>query len=155
MSLPPHLLHLIGSSVHSSGHKKGERVILLILCLFMRFIEMEKDFASFACKWLIFYRTLLKEIRSRAKNIPRTSPVQYGKKTSTTTLRKHLFTAHIDKWIAECKKHGIAITAKEAIEAIAAHQGVRPDTYTQPRPQFTPACFMDYLVEFIVATDQV
>jgi hypothetical protein len=155
MSLSPHLLHLIGSGVHSLGHKKGGRVILLILCLFIRFMEMEKDPASFACKWLIFYRTLLKEIRFRAENNPRTSPVQYGKKTSTTTLRKHLFTAHIDKWISECKKHGIAITAKGAMEAIAAHQGIRPDTYTQPRLQFILACFMDYLVEFIVATDQV
>ena len=121
MSLPSYLLHLIGSSMHSSGHKKEESVILLILCLFIRFIEMEKDFASFACKWLIFYRTLLKEIRSRAKNVPRTSLVQYGKKISTTTLHKHFFTAYIDKWIAKCKKHNIAITAKEAIEAIAAH----------------------------------
>src|SRR5258708_14613662 len=137
------------------GQKEGERVYQVLVCILKRIIEMEKYLASIACKMLIIYRTHLKEIRSRAKNIPRTSPVQYGKKTSTTTLCKHLFTAHIDKWIAECKKHGIAIIAKEAIKAIAAHQGVRPDTYTQPRPQFTPARFMDYLVEFIVAIDQV
>jgi hypothetical protein len=56
-----HLLHLIGSGVHSSGHEKGQRVILLILCLFMRFIEMEKDLASSACKWLIFYRILKRD----------------------------------------------------------------------------------------------
>jgi hypothetical protein len=96
----------------------------------MRFMEMEKDPVSFACKWLIFYRTLLKEIRFRAENNPRTFLVQYGKKTLTTTLYKHLFTAYIDKWISECKKHGIAIIAKEAIKAIAAHQGIRPNTYT-------------------------
>jgi hypothetical protein len=99
--------------------------------------------------------------RSRAENDPNFTPVRYGKKTSTTTLRKHLFsvardkTTHINEWIAECKKLSITITAKEAIEAIAAHQGIRLDTQTQSRPQFTPACFINALAEFITATDQV
>jgi hypothetical protein len=119
--------------MHSLGHKKGERVILLILYLFMRFMKMEKDPASFACKWLIFYRTLLKEIRFRAENNPRTFPVQYGKKTLITILCKHLFIAYIDKWISKCKKYSIAVIAKKAMEAIAAHQGIKPNTYTQPR----------------------
>jgi hypothetical protein len=99
--------------------------------------------------------------RSRAENDPNFTPVRYGKKTSTTTLRKHLFsiardkTTHIDEWTAECKRRGITITAKEAIEAIAAHQGIRLDTQTQSRPQFTPARFINALAEFITATDQV
>ncbi len=99
--------------------------------------------------------------RSRAENDPSFQPVQYGKKTSTTTLCRHLFvvlhdkTTHINEWTAECRRHGISITAKKAVEAIAAHQGIMPDTQAQPRPQFIPTRFIDALAEFIIATDQV
>lgn len=62
---------------------------------------------------------------------------------------------HIDEWIAECKRRNISIIAKDAIEAIAAYQGIMSDTQTQPRPQFTPSRFINTLAEFIVATDQV
>jgi hypothetical protein len=80
----------------------------------------------------------------------------YGKKTSTTTLRKHLCSeTHIDKWIAECKRLGIQITAKEAVETIAAYQGVAPNHQASSRPQFTQERFIDAIAEFIIATDQV
>ena len=80
----------------------------------------------------------------------------YSKKTSNTGLRKHLLSSdHIDRWIAECKRLGISITAKEAVEAITAHQGVTSDYQSLPRPQFTPERFIDALAQFIVATDQV
>jgi len=82
--------------------------------------------------------------------------VVYSKTTSTTTLRKHLCSAaHIDRWIAECKRLGIQITAKEAVETIAAYQGVTSNYQTSPRPQFTQECFVDAIAEFIVTTDQV
>ena len=59
----------------------------------------------------------------------------YGKRTSTTTLRKHLCSQdHIDRWIAECKRLNIQITAKEAVETIAAYQGIAPDHQALPRP---------------------
>lgn len=87
--------------------------------------------------------------------------MKYGKTTSTSVLRRHLFSigrdkvTHIDEWIAECSRRNITITAKEALEAIAAHRGIRPETQTQSRPQFTQTRFINSLVEFIVATDQV
>jgi hypothetical protein len=80
--------------------------------------------------------------------------VVYSKKTSTATLRRHLFSAHIKDWLAECERLGISITAKEAVEAITAFQGIRPNTQT-PRPQFTSERLINALAEFIVATDQV
>jgi len=108
-----------------------------------------------------FLKELKDIFRSRAENNPSFIPVQYGKKTSTTTLRRHLFsvahdkTTHINEWTAECERRGISITAKEAVEAIAVHQGIRPNIQTQSRPQFTPTRFINALAEFIVATDQV
>ena len=87
--------------------------------------------------------------------------MRYGKRTSTTTLHRHLFsiardkTTHINEWIAECKKLGVTITAKDAVEAIAAYQGITPDTQTQSRQQFTPTRFINALAVFITATDQV
>ena len=113
----------------------------------------------------VFIEMFLKKLKgifkSRAENDPSFIPTRYGKKTSTTTLRRHLFivsrdkTTHIDEWTAECRRLGISITAKEAIEAIAAHQGIMPDTQTQSRLQFTPTHFINTLAEFIIATDQV
>jgi hypothetical protein len=58
-------------------------------------------------------------------------------------------------WIDKCQELKITITAKDALEAIAVHQGFTLDSQTQPRPQFTSARFIDALAEFIVATDQV
>ena len=58
-------------------------------------------------------------------------------------------------WLSECKRLGVMITAKDALEAIAAFQGVRLESQTQPRPQFTPTSFINALADFIVVTDQV
>jgi hypothetical protein len=66
-----------------------------------------------------------------------------------------LFTCHIEDWLAGCEKHNLAITAKEALEAIAAFKGTQPESQAQQRPHFTPEAFVDALAEFIVATDQV
>ena len=79
----------------------------------------------------------------------------YGQKTSTTTMRKHLYSSHIEVWLAECERLSVTIVAKDALEAIAAYRGVRTESQTSPRPQFTSARFIDALAEFIVATDQV
>ncbi len=79
----------------------------------------------------------------------------YGKSTSTGTLRTHLYKNHVQDWAEECKEQGISIKAKDAIEAIAASQGVRPNSEAPPRPKFTQSNFLDALAEFIVSTDQV
>jgi len=82
--------------------------------------------------------------------------VLYGERTSITDLHKHLLHKdHIDMWIAECKRLGIHITAKKAVEVITAHQGVTPNHQALLRLQFTSEHFIDALAEFIVATDQV
>lgn len=79
----------------------------------------------------------------------------YGSSTATGTLRKHLFSCHIQDWLSECKKLQIRITAKDALAAIIAFQGTRNESHTQQRPKFTQEHFINALAEFIVATDQV
>ena len=72
-----------------------------------------------------------------------------------TILCKHLYTYHIEVWIAECERLNLTIKAKDALEAIAKFQGTQPGPQDQQRPQFTPDRFINALAEFIVATDQV
>jgi hypothetical protein len=79
----------------------------------------------------------------------------YGKSTSTSTLRKHLYTTHIQEWIEGCERLQLKIRSKDALQAIAAHRGVRAESQAQQRPQFTQENFVNALAEFIIATDQV
>jgi hypothetical protein len=79
----------------------------------------------------------------------------YGKSTSISILRKHLYIHHLMEWVAECKKLNLTIKAKDALEAIAAFQGTQAEPQDPQRQQFTPEHFVNALAEFIVATDQV
>jgi hypothetical protein len=90
-------------------------------------------------------------------------PVKYGLKTGTGTLRKHLFEHHADDWISACDTQKIPITAKEAQPILAdyrARQGMSaegvPDAHTPgQRRTYTPDGFVEAIVEWIVADDQV
>jgi hypothetical protein len=76
--------------------------------------------------------------------------------TSTGTLRKHLYTCHIQAWVAGCERLNLTVRAKDAVQAIAAFQGVNSGpSHTEPRPQFTQERFVNALASFIVASDQV
>lgn len=77
----------------------------------------------------------------------------YGGSTSTSTLRKHLYTVHIRDWIGECERRQIMIRSKDALAAIAAHRGITVES--PQRPRFTQENFMNALAEFIVAGDHV
>jgi hypothetical protein len=72
-----------------------------------------------------------------------------------TVLYKHLYTYHIEVWIAECERLNLTIKAKDALEAIAKFQGTQPGPQDQQRPHFTPDHFVNAFAEFIVAIDQV
>ena len=58
---------------------------------------------------------------------------KYGKSTSTGVLRKHMYVYCMEEWLAKCARLKISIKAKEALEAIAAFQGVKPGNQTQQR----------------------
>lgn len=68
---------------------------------------------------------------------------------------------HIDSWVSGCDKLHIPITAKGAQRAIADYrrrQG-QPTSETNDKPRtnrpFSDKAFLDGIVEFIVADDQV
>ena len=88
-------------------------------------------------------------------------PVKYGLKTGTGTLRKHLFENHANDWISACDAQKIPITAKEAQPALAeyrTHQGMSPEGAPHANTQrrtYTPDKFVEAIVEWIVADDQV
>lgn len=76
--------------------------------------------------------------------------------TASGPLRKHLYSSHLEVWLAECERLNLTIRAKDAVEAIAASQGVNPGpSPREPRPQFTQERFVNALASFIVSSDQV
>jgi hypothetical protein len=84
--------------------------------------------------------------------------VKFSLKTSTGPLRRHLYEHHLDMWVTACDKLNINITAKEAANAVARHrQETGSISSSQPRVKtsFSKEAFVDAIVEFIVANDQV
>jgi hypothetical protein len=87
----------------------------------------------------------------------------YGKKSGTGVMRKHLFSRHRNEWVKACDDLKIKITAKDAqkhVESYRREQGTTPvqaDNQNQKAeiPKFTQDTFIDALVDFIVADDQV
>jgi hypothetical protein len=75
--------------------------------------------------------------------------------TSTSNLRKHLFSDHIEKWITSCEKLNISITAAAAVEAIRQFRKEPATTSLESeRPQYSKEAFKEALVDFIVGDDQ-
>ena len=79
----------------------------------------------------------------------------YQESTASGPLRFHLLTHHAEEWVKACKKKNIALRGKEGEEALAKVTGVPVDHQAEARVPFTQDSFLDGLVQFIVATDQV
>jgi hypothetical protein len=67
----------------------------------------------------------------------------------------HLLKHHMEEWVKECQKLKIELRGKEGKEAIARFTGVPVERQAEARTPFTQDNFLDSLVQFIVATDQV
>ena len=79
----------------------------------------------------------------------------YRATTATGSLRSHLLKHHWEEWVKECQDLKITLRGKEGDEAMARFTGVPVDRLAEARTPFTPDNFLDGLVQFIVATDQV
>ncbi|KAH9159457.1 hypothetical protein EDB89DRAFT_1183790 [Lactarius sanguifluus] len=79
----------------------------------------------------------------------------YRPTTATGPLRAHLLKHHAEEWVAECQSLKIGLRGKEGEEAIARVTGVPVERQAERRTPFTQDNFLDGLVQFIVATDQV
>ncbi|KAG1856571.1 hypothetical protein C8R48DRAFT_570968, partial [Suillus tomentosus] len=82
----------------------------------------------------------------------------YSPTTTTGVLRRHLYEIHADMWIAACDQLKIVITAKCAQPAIGLyrkhHSGTRgPVNDNIPHAAFSPAAFVDAILEFVVGDD--
>ena len=86
----------------------------------------------------------------------------FKKTTGTTVLRNHLANEHIENWVDTCDKFKISIMAQVAQKAINAYRQRRgqPQTDDSQAPplqvrQYSREAFVDAIVEWIVADDQV
>lgn len=88
---------------------------------------------------------------------------EFSLKTSTGVLRKHLYEHHADAWVAGCDKLQIPITAKEALSVVSDYRrrqgqpttGSADSDQRKDRQPFSQEAFVNAIVEFIVADDQV
>ena len=79
----------------------------------------------------------------------------FGTNTSTSNLRKHLFTSHIKEWVTACENLNLSITAaaKEAIRKFRKEPATT--SLESERPQYSKEAFIDAIVEFVVGDDLV
>jgi hypothetical protein len=80
----------------------------------------------------------------------------FGESTSTSTFRRHLTDHHVNDWVTCCARLKIKITAGAAKKALAALKlGDQSSGTTEVRQPYSKEGFVDALVEFIIADDQV
>ena len=94
-------------------------------------------------------------------------PGHYDMSCSTTTLRRHLANNHWEVWITSCREAGIEITStsKEVCRALDRFEQrhghrhgdnmVTVDGTFPVYRTYTPKTFLDALIKWIVADDQV
>ena len=87
----------------------------------------------------------------------------YGNLTGSGNLRKHLYKKHTEDWFSSCDEQGIAITANDKeLQSTLADYRQRHSQVSKlasdssiARQKYTSKAFIDAIVEFIVADDQV
>lgn len=88
----------------------------------------------------------------------------FGRDTSTSTLRAHLYTNHIELWVDGCDKFKIPITAEKAKGLVAHYRASKGEASSDPkssgeRPadirEYSYEAFVDAITQFIIADDQV
>ena len=93
------------------------------------------------------------------RNLCKTNPAiklhSYSGSTASVPLRAHLLAHHAEEWVQACWEKNIDLRGKEGEEALARVTGVPVDRQAEAQVPFTQDNFLDALVQFIVATDQV
>jgi hypothetical protein len=79
----------------------------------------------------------------------------YQGDTGTGSLHGHLLRLHAERWVQECQEKHVELRGKEGREALARATGRPVDHQAEAWVPFTQDNFLDGLVRFIVATDQV
>jgi hypothetical protein len=82
--------------------------------------------------------------------------MDFSVKTSTGVLQQHLAKSHIALWVSACEEKKIEIVAKEVQENLAQyHQQPQQTELEANRLEFSKESFLNALLEFIIADDQV
>jgi len=85
----------------------------------------------------------------------------YALKTGTTVLRTHLCNEHLGPWVEGCDKFNIPIVAQTfqaRVDEYRKQNGstqARTEDPTLPTRAYSREAFIDAIVEWIVADDQV
>jgi hypothetical protein len=80
----------------------------------------------------------------------------FSSTTSTSNLRKHLYTEHLEQLVTSCDELSIKITAQAAIPAVKAFRQEPVDTPLESkRPKYSKDTFVEAILEFIIGDDQV
>lgn len=84
---------------------------------------------------------------------------RYTKKTSTGTLCSHLANDHRDEWISSCDRAGITIKSQSVQGIVEAYCNEHGEEFNRTQegswPSFSREAFVNAIVAFIIADDQV
>jgi hypothetical protein len=114
--------------------------------------------AHFACKFFFSFSSHIFTDNFHRKLHQNNGAIRvhrYAESTASGPLRSHLLTHHAEEWVQECQQQNIALRGKGGEEALAKVTGVPVDHQAEARVPFTQENFLDGLVQFVVATDQV
>ncbi len=119
---------------------------------------MGKNCASSACKSFLFLFLFIMFFNTIYRGIHKDSPYKvhgYSITTATSTLQSHLLKNHVDEWVSGCKELNIVPRGKEGEEAMAKVMGLPVQHLAEARELFSQQAFINALVQFIVAPNQV
>ena len=105
--------------------------------------------------FILFYCISERFYRALHQNNGAIKVHSYRATTATGPLRSHLLKHHLEEWVKECQQLNINLRGKEGEEAIARSTGLPVERQARGHIPFTQDNFLDGLVQFIVATDQV
>jgi hypothetical protein len=121
--------------------------------------------ACLFCKYVLsslVFGTVAHNLPRQKQAIDPTFVVQtYGPKTGTTVLRAHLCNEHMGHWVEGCDKFKIPINAKlfqGRVDEYRKQNGgsqARQEDPTLPTRAYSREAFIDAIVEWIIADDQV
>jgi hypothetical protein len=115
----------------------------------MLYLQVSQTFVFYLFKIYFFNRNI--NVTNPAHHLSVFEPT-----TSTSNLRKHLFTDHIEEWITSCESLNISITSAAAIQAISKFRNEPPSTTLDlERPPYSKEAFINAILEFVVGDDQV
>lgn len=106
--------------------------------------------------YILFYNDYCRHLHSLNAAHP---VAQWSTSTSTGSMRKHLSDRHIREWVTACDKGDIKITASQVQATVTEFRrrqsgATEPSGEISPEP-FTREKFVDAVVEWIIADDQV